>query len=98
MITGYNMQNFDLPYLVNRCNHLKVTSFPFLGRVLGAKSVVKESMIQSKQMGRRENKYVSIDGRIQFDLLQVRFIHLLIRVNPAEWIDDHGKDLIAYII
>ncbi|VDN97005.1 unnamed protein product [Rodentolepis nana] len=71
MITGYNMQNFDLPYLVNRCNHLKITSFPFLGRVLGAKSLVKESMIQSKQMGRRENKYVSIDGRIQFDLLQV---------------------------
>ncbi|VUZ57732.1 unnamed protein product [Hymenolepis diminuta] len=71
MITGYNMQNFDLPYLVNRCSHLKVSSFPFLGRVLGAKSVVKESMIQSKQMGRRENKYVSIDGRIQFDLLQV---------------------------
>ena len=71
MITGYNMQNFDLPYLVNRCNHLKVSSFPFLGRVLGAKSVVRESMMQSKQMGRRENKYVTIDGRIQFDLLQV---------------------------
>ncbi|EUB64906.1 DNA polymerase delta catalytic subunit [Echinococcus granulosus] len=71
MITGYNMQNFDLPYLVNRCNHLKVSSFPFLGRVLGSKSVVRESLIHSKQMGRRENKYVSIDGRIQFDLLQV---------------------------
>ncbi|VDD80869.1 unnamed protein product [Mesocestoides corti] len=71
MITGYNMQNFDLPYLVNRCAHLKVASFPFLGRVLGSKSIVRESMIHSKQMGRRENKYVSIDGRIQFDLLQV---------------------------
>ncbi|BHF57694.1 DNA polymerase delta catalytic subunit [Sparganum proliferum] len=71
IITGYNMQNFDLPYLINRCEHLKVESFPFLGRVAGSKSVVRELMVQSKQMGRRENKFVSIDGRIQFDLLQV---------------------------
>lgn len=73
LITGYNMQNFDLPYLTNRCTHLKVSSFPFLGRVLGAKSVVRHRAIQSKQMGRRENKYVTIDGRIQFDLLQVGY-------------------------
>ncbi|VDM34153.1 unnamed protein product, partial [Hydatigera taeniaeformis] len=71
VITGYNIQNFDLPYLVNRCNHLKVSSFPFLGRVLGSKSIVHDSLIHSKQIGRRENKYVSIDGRVQFDLLQI---------------------------
>ena len=26
-------------------------------------------MIQSKQMGRRENKSINIEGRVQFDLL-----------------------------
>lgn len=29
-------------------------------------------MFQSKQMGKRENKVINIEGRIQFDLLQVR--------------------------
>ncbi|VDN16882.1 unnamed protein product [Dibothriocephalus latus] len=52
IITGYNMQQFDLPYLTSRCEHLQVESFPFLGRIVDSKSVVRESMVQSKQMGR----------------------------------------------
>lgn len=34
IITGYNIQNFDLPYLINRASHLNVKTFPFLGRFL----------------------------------------------------------------
>ena len=56
IITGYNIQNFDLPYLINRAHHLKVENFTFLGRIKDVKSVIKESTIQSKQMGKRENK------------------------------------------
>ena len=33
--------------------------------------MIKESTIQSKQMGKRENKVINIDGRVQLDLLQV---------------------------
>nr|CAH8853722.1 unnamed protein product [Trichobilharzia regenti] len=73
IITGYNIQNFDLPYLINRANALKVDSFAFLGRIRGARSTVREAMVQSKQMGRRENKFVNIDGRVQLDLLQILF-------------------------
>ncbi|KAI4873613.1 hypothetical protein NFI96_016688 [Prochilodus magdalenae] len=71
IITGYNIQNFDLPYLLNRAAALKVALFPYLGRVRGIKSVLKDSSFQSKQMGRRENKTVNMEGRVQFDLLQV---------------------------
>ncbi|CAG5135999.1 unnamed protein product [Candidula unifasciata] len=71
IVTGYNIQNFDFPYLINRSNHLKVKDFFFLGRVKDIKSVLKDSMIQSKQMGKRENKVVNIEGRVQFDLLQI---------------------------
>ncbi|KAL8577740.1 DNA polymerase delta catalytic subunit [Nucella lapillus] len=71
IITGYNIQNFDLPYLLNRAAHLKVSSFPYLGRIQDTQSKVKEAMFQSKQMGRRENKVINIEGRVQFDLLQV---------------------------
>ncbi|CAL8096638.1 unnamed protein product [Calicophoron daubneyi] len=73
LITGYNTQNFDLPYLIHRAEHLKVDSFAFLGRVKGARSKVRDVMTQSKQMGRRENKFTNIDGRVQLDLLQILF-------------------------
>ncbi|XP_060591908.1 DNA polymerase delta catalytic subunit-like isoform X2 [Ruditapes philippinarum] len=73
IITGYNIQNFDLPYLINRANHLKVADFIFLGRIRDIKSIIRESTIQSKQMGKRENKVINIEGRVQLDLLQILF-------------------------
>lgn len=33
--------------------------------------MIKETVIQSKQMGRRENKFVNFEGRVPFDLLFV---------------------------
>ncbi|XP_061445561.1 DNA polymerase delta catalytic subunit isoform X1 [Rhineura floridana] len=71
IITGYNIQNFDLPYLISRAQTLKVQMFPFLGRIPARKSVIRDSSFQSKQMGRRENKVINMEGRVQFDLLQV---------------------------
>ena len=71
LITGYNIQNFDMPYLINRANHLKAKDFTFLGRIKDVPSIIKEKVIQSKQMGKRENKVINIEGRVQFDLLQV---------------------------
>jgi len=71
IITGYNICNFDLPYLLNRAKHLKRSGFDFLGRIKDKRSAIKETMIQSKQMGRRENKSINIEGRVQFDLLLV---------------------------
>jgi DNA polymerase delta subunit 1 len=71
IITGYNIQNFDIPYVVERAAHLKLTQFVFLGRIKHSRSYIREAMIQSKQMGRRENKFCNIDGRVTFDLLQI---------------------------
>lgn len=71
VITGYNIQNFDFPYLMNRAKQLRVDKFPFLGRIRNCKTLLKDAVMQSKQMGRRENKVVTIEGRVQFDLLQV---------------------------
>ncbi len=39
IITGYNIQNFDLNFLMNRSAHLGVKTFPFLGRVRDIKWV-----------------------------------------------------------
>ncbi|XP_049866622.1 DNA polymerase delta catalytic subunit [Pectinophora gossypiella] len=71
IITGYNISNFDWPYLINRAKHLKVDNFDFLGRIKNVRSVIKDSVLQSKQMGRRENKSINFEGRVPFDLLLV---------------------------
>jgi DNA polymerase delta subunit 1 len=33
LVIGYNTSNFDMPYLLDRAKALKVTSFPYLGRM-----------------------------------------------------------------
>ncbi|XP_037056261.1 DNA polymerase delta catalytic subunit isoform X3 [Peromyscus leucopus] len=71
VITGYNIQNFDLPYLISRAQTLKVERFPFLGRVTGLRSNIRDSSFQSRQVGRRDSKVVSMVGRVQMDMLQV---------------------------
>lgn len=37
VITGYNINNFDIPYLLDRAKHLKLKNFAYLGRLLEAK-------------------------------------------------------------
>lgn len=71
IITGYNIQNFDLAYLINRAKTLKADFFPYLGRLKNIKTTERRVVLQSKQMGRRENKQINIEGRVIFDLLLV---------------------------
>ena len=33
VVIGYNICNFDLPYLIKRAETLKVSTFPFWGRI-----------------------------------------------------------------
>ena len=37
---------------------------------------MKTSTFESKAYGKRENKVINIEGRIQFDLLQVSILYL----------------------
>ena len=52
---------------------IQVKNFCHLGRIKNTISVLKDATFQSKQMGKRENKVLNIEGRVQFDLLQVKF-------------------------
>ena len=54
-----------------RAKALNVRNFHFLGRVKNVPSTIRETVLQSKQMGKRENKVVNIEGRVQFDLLLI---------------------------
>ena len=70
IITGYNIANFDFPYLLDRAKSLKVHGFEFWSRTK-VRSVAKDSNFSSKQMGNRDTKVTNTNGRLQLDLLQL---------------------------
>ncbi|PIO63581.1 hypothetical protein TELCIR_14813 [Teladorsagia circumcincta] len=71
ILTGYNILNFDLPYILDRAKVLKLPSVAMLGRQRNRASGVRDAAISSKQMGSRVNKSIDIHGRVIFDVLQV---------------------------
>ncbi|XGW07230.1 hypothetical protein V3C99_017062 [Haemonchus contortus] len=71
ILTGYNILNFDLPYILERAKVLKLPSVAMLGRQQNRASNVRDVSISSKQMGSRVNKSIDIHGRVIFDVLQV---------------------------
>ncbi|KAI8366805.1 DNA polymerase family B-domain-containing protein [Radiomyces spectabilis] len=70
VIIGYNINNFDFPYLLDRAKHLGVAKFPYFGRIKGLKTEVKDTKFSSKAYGTRESKSINLEGRLQLDLLQ----------------------------
>jgi len=71
MITGYNIMNFDIPFLIDRAKTLKCRNFCYLGRLRNKLTKITDTKFSSKAYGMRENKDVNLDGRLKFDLLQV---------------------------
>ena len=78
IITGYNVQNFDIPYLLDRAEALgkrnsqvqhSLAGFAQWGRVRNAKAKMKDTMFQSAAYGRRANIETTIEGRVIFDML-----------------------------
>jgi DNA polymerase delta subunit 1 len=73
ILTGYNIVNFDIPYLLKRALTKVINSkrFGMLSRLSGEKCEIKKSSFSSKAYGNREDNSVAMPGRIQFDLLQI---------------------------
>lgn len=71
LLTGYNIVNFDLPYLLDRAKTLKVTEFSCLGRLIGRETRMRNTMLSSSAFGRHSSKSFSMHGRVIFDMLQL---------------------------
>ena len=71
VIIGYNIANFDFPYLLDRARHLKCTKFPYWTRLKSQQSAARDTNFSSKQMGNRDTKATNTNGRLQLDLLQL---------------------------
>ncbi|KRT78754.1 hypothetical protein AMK59_8185, partial [Oryctes borbonicus] len=67
ILTGYNINNFDFPYLLDRAKYLKLKNFARLGRIKDIITVVKE-IIQQTKFGKRKFKNINIEGRVQYDM------------------------------
>ena len=71
IITGYNIVNFDFPYIIERANHLKIESYSKFSKLKNSITEVKSTTLSSKALGTRDSKDINIEGRIQFDMLQI---------------------------
>jgi DNA polymerase delta subunit 1 len=74
IITGYNVQNFDIPYLLDRADTLdkakkRIKGFRQWGRIKTSMAKMRETMFQSSAYGRRANMETTIEGRVIFDML-----------------------------
>lgn len=78
IITGYNVQNFDIPYILDRADALckrdksikdKMKDFKKWGRIRASYAKMKETTFQSAAYGKRNNIETTIDGRVIFDML-----------------------------
>jgi DNA polymerase delta subunit 1 len=63
-ITGYNTQNFDFPYIIDRANFLQINNFAKLGRLINTISKVRDQTSNIKALGMRESKDTNIEGRV----------------------------------
>ncbi|KAF4467399.1 DNA polymerase delta subunit 1 [Fusarium albosuccineum] len=71
IIIGYNIANFDFPYLLDRAKHLRVKNFNFWTRLKNMTSEARDTSFSSKQIGNRDTKATNTNGRLQLDLLQL---------------------------
>ena len=64
IITGFNIVNFDIPYIINRSIALQMNKYAIFSRVRGQYSKIKSNTFSSKALGTRETKDINIEGRI----------------------------------
>lgn len=60
ILTGYNILNFDIPYLFDRAEKLGVKEFPKMCRIVDHPTKIKKSTFSSKAYGTRETNQINI--------------------------------------
>lgn len=66
--TGWNTNNFDMPFLLTRAKVLGIgQKWPILSRVKDSPLWVRKSTFQSRANGARANNEVNCEGRFDFD-------------------------------
>ncbi|KAG5439383.1 hypothetical protein PCANB_001957 [Pneumocystis canis] len=103
VIIGYNIANFDIPYLIDRAKHLKINNFPYFGRIIRQKCEVNNTSFSSRAYGTRESKSTDISGRLQLDMLQImqrdyKLRSYTLNAVCAQFLDEQKEDVHHSII
>ena len=70
IITGWNTDGFDTPWLFKRAEELGITEeFNYLSKITEYQSVLKEKQVKGPTGELIKKEYVDIPGRIQMDML-----------------------------
>ena len=99
ILTGFNINNFDLPYVINRLITLEVSAI-CLGRLLDRPTRCKESNFSSNQSGTRAQVDTNMQGRAQFDMyiylqkdVGTRLPSYTLNACAAHFLGDQKQDL-----
>lgn len=92
ILTGYNIVNFDLPYLLNRAESLGLKEFGVLGRMRD------RTRLRETNFGGRTGYDINIEGRVQFDMLTViqkehKLRSYTLNAVSAEFLGDQKEDV-----
>ena len=72
IIIGYNICNFDLPYLFNRAKNLHLSDlFLSICKVRDETARMKETTFTSKAYGTHKSTEATISGRVIMDIIQI---------------------------
>jgi DNA polymerase elongation subunit (family B) len=72
IVTGYNHECFDVPYMMKWAKALGIEdTFSQLGVVRGERSRIREEVSESNQRGMRKKETVEMRGRVYFDPMVV---------------------------
>jgi len=75
IITGYNVQNFDIPYLVERAKTLNINNIfdILLGKVKNESIKINDKTFSSSAYGTRTSKEIKIPGILVIDVIQYMY-------------------------
>ena len=72
ILTGYNVINFDMPYLLDRAATLRLHEFPYWSRLQNVQTRMKDAHFQSKAHGHRDYKEISMPPLLHCHLMSSR--------------------------
>lgn len=103
LITGYNIQNFDVPYLLDRAAAIGCQDFCYLSRLLGVRTKTRDTVFSSKAHGTRESKEANLEGRVCFDVMQAvqrdyKLSSYTLNAVAAHFLGDQKEDVHHSII
>ena len=64
IITGYNIINFDFPYIIERAEALKIAGYSKFSKLRNHISKMKSTTLTSKALGTRDSKDINMEGRV----------------------------------